>query len=91
MVVMIRNLNLLKRLFKKHETSDVGSSKDDYFSQVWNDPVVFRIVFFGSKYDINSKECCKSKDGTCATIECPHNYRRYGDAVYEHYKEVTKE
>ena len=81
--------NVLKRLFKHHIKSDGGFS--EYLQEVWNSPTVFRIVYFGSKYDINTKECCKSKDGTCATIECPHNYRRYGDEVYEHYKEIVKE
>ena len=80
---------LLKGLFKHHKRNVVDN--DDYVSQILNNPTVFRVVFFGSKYDLNSKECCKSKDGTCATMECPHNYRRYGDGIYEHYKEICKE
>lgn len=85
--------NNLKGLFQHHKRKsvDFDSGGNDYFSQVWNDPIFFRIIFFGSQYDMDSKECCKSKDGTCATIECPHNYRRFGDDVYEHYKELKKE
>lgn len=86
----LKSKKFLKGLFKHHKKKSV-EIVDDYFLQIWNDPVVFEIVFFGSEYDLDSKECCKSKDGTCATIECPHNYRRYGDAIYEHYKEIKKE
>ena len=81
----------LKSLFQHHKRTKVSIENDDYLSQIWNNPTVFRVVFFGSKYDLNSKECCKSKDGTCATMECPHNYRRYGDDIYEHYKEICQD
>lgn len=81
----------LKSLFQHHKRNEVAIEDDDYFSQIWNDPTVFRVVFFGSQYDLDSKECCKSEDGTCATMECPHNYRRYGDDIYEHYKEICQE
>jgi len=83
--------NVLKRLFKYHKRNDVVDSDDDLALRIWNSPVAFKVIFFGSEYGLDSKECCKSKDGTCATIECPHNYRRYGDAIYEHYKEIEKE
>ena len=88
---MIRDSNLLKGLFKVHETPDVDSGEDDYLSQILDDPTIFKVVYFGSIYDMDSKECIESKNGTCATIECPHNYRRYGDDIYEHYKKITKE
>lgn len=81
----------LKGLFKQHKRKVVVDSDDDLFSRLWNDPFTFKVILFGSEYGLDSKECCKSKDGTCATIECPHNYRRYGDAIYERYKEFTKE
>ena len=83
----------LKGLFKHHKIKNVnfGSRGREYFSQIWNDAKMFKIIYFGSEYGLDSTECCKSKDGTCATIECPHNYRRYGSDVYEHYRELTKE
>lgn len=86
------NVNSIKSLFKHHKRSVDGAGvKDDLFSQILDSPVIFKVVFLGSEYDENSKECCKSKDGTCATMECQHNYRRYGDAIYEHYKKLQKE
>lgn len=87
------NLNILTGLFKHHKrkNSDHNFEDTEYFQRIWNNPIIFKVIYFGSEYGMDSKECCKSKDGTCATIECPHNYRRYGDAVYEHYKEITKQ
>lgn len=82
----------LKSLFKHHKRKEVVVENDEYFESVWNDANMFRVIYFECEDDMfDSKECCKSKDGTCATIECPHNYRRYGDDVYEHYKEICKE
>ena len=89
-VVLVMNKNVLKRLFKHDDKSD-GGGFDEYLNEIWNSKTLFGVIYFGSKSDINSKECCKSKDGTCATMECPHNYRRYGDEVYEHYKELNQE
>lgn len=77
--------HVLKRLFHPHQRiveNDFGD--DDYFKEFFNDPKSLKFVLYDSRQsDINLKECCKSKDGTCATIECPHNYRRYGDDIYE--------
>ena len=86
MMVMIKlNKNVLKRLFKHHKKDvgiDVGD--EDFIHEIFNDPKSLKFVLYDSRQsDINLKECCKSKDGTCATIECPHNYRRYGDDIYE--------
>lgn len=89
LVMLMISANPLKRLFKHKETTAGGF--DEYLNEIWNSKVVFNVLYFGSKYDENTKECCKSKDGTCATKECPHNYRRYGDAIYEHYKELNQE
>lgn len=88
-ISVLSKSNILKKLFKHHEKTAGGFS--EYLNEIWNSAVVFRVLYFGSEYDINSKECCKSKDGTCATMDCPHNYRRYGDEVYEHYKELIQE
>lgn len=88
MVVMLMNEiseRFLKRLFHPHKKiveNDFGD--DDYFKELFDDSKALKFVLYDvNQSDINLKECCKSKDGTCATMECPHNYRRYGDDIYE--------
>lgn len=91
MVVMLmhkKSEHVLKRLFKPHKRIVGNVGDDSYFKEILDAPMILKVALFGSKYDINAKECCKSKDGTCATMECIHNHRRYGDDIYEIVKDV---
>ena len=83
------NKDFLKRLFKHHKKS-VEKVSDGFLSEIFSNPSDVKFLY-DSTWDMNTKECCKSKDGTCATIECPHNYKRYGDGFYEYFREITKE
>lgn len=83
------NKDFLKRLFK-HNKKSVENVSGGFLSEIFSNPSDVKFLY-DTEWDMNTKECCKSKDGTCATIECPHNYKRYGSDFYEYFREITKE
>lgn len=78
--MLMVNAAALNKLFKI-ESKKAIVVEDAYFKEIFSDKALLDILF-DSKYDICGNECCKSKDKTCATIECSHNFNRNGSGAY---------
>lgn len=81
--MLLINKNVLKSLFRHKQSNQVNL--DEMLLKELTDNGKDKSAYdflFNRESDLISNECCKSKDKTCATIECSHNFNRNGSGAY---------